>query len=293
MINTATFRKASSPRRIYSGSLVLLCFYLLAFTPLFAQSQPVLDDESDFYAETKQVNQFFRRFNAEESLRGDRYYPGDSAYRDMNLRKKYLIQLFDKENRLVTSDMKEAFIADVCDEDSVLWLEFHGGKWFSQVETKYKYKGEDIDVRLYMSLEQAAVGSRWVITRAWVPEFDSLFEREVEARPDSFIHPLSHELEFMNLGKVFRKQGSMLPFLAKDRNVDHLTLLLFFMERGEARFRAVEEVSFHFFQIPGWYFEVSQFNRPSFNKGWLISKLTQIDEDKKPVLQSYIQEEQP
>lgn len=271
----------------------MLCFFLFVFVPLAGQSQPVLDDESDFYAETKQLNQFFRRFNAEESLRGDRYYPGDSAYRDISMRKKYLVELFDKENQLVTADMKDAFIADMCDGDSVIWLGFHGGNWFSQVETKYKYQGRDIDVRLYMNLEQAAVGSRWVITKAWVPEFDSLFARDISTKPDSFIHPLSHELEFMNLGKVFRKQGSMLPFLAKNRNVDHLTLLLYFMERGEIRFRAVEEVSFHFFQIPGWYFEVSQFNRPSFNKGWLISKLTQIDEDKKPVLQSFIQEGQP
>jgi hypothetical protein len=270
--------------------LLLLILGMLG-TP--ALGQPVLDDESDFYAETKQLNQFFRRFNAEESLRGDRYYPGDSAYRDIGLRKKYLIQLFDKENPLVTQDIKDAFIATLCDEDSVRWLDFHGGNWFSQVETLFKFRGQDIPVRLYMRLEQAAVGSKWVITKAFVPEFDSLFTRPVSSRPDSFLHPLSHELEFMNLGKVFKKQGSMLPFLAKNRNADHLTLLLYFMEQGEMRFRAVEEVHFHFFQIPGWYFEVAQFNRPSFNKGWLISKLTQIDEDKKDVLKAYIEEEQP
>jgi hypothetical protein len=36
-------------------------------------------DELVFYAQTKQVNQFFRRFNAEEDVKGKRTYSGDST----------------------------------------------------------------------------------------------------------------------------------------------------------------------------------------------------------------------
>ena len=49
-----------------------------------------LGDESALYAETKQVNQFFRRFNCEEALDGKRFYPKDSLYHNLSLRKQYL-----------------------------------------------------------------------------------------------------------------------------------------------------------------------------------------------------------
>ena len=252
-----------------------------------------LDDESDFYAETKQLNQFFRRFNAEESPRGDRYYPGDSAYRDINLRREFITRLFDKENTLLSQDIKDAFVDDVCGADSATWLEFHGDQWFAEVHTRFKIQGKSMPVTLYMELEAAPVGYKWVIRRAYAPFFDSVLISKTPGRVDSFLHPLSHELEFMNLGKVFRNRKSLGPFLAKDRRIDHLTLLLQAWEKGSIRYETVTGVSFHFFQIQNRYFEVAYFNRASFNKGWLISKLTQIDEDKKHILEAYIVNGQP
>ena len=58
----------------------------------------ITGDESELYAETKQVNQFFRRFNNEEDRLGERYYPGDSKYRDSEFRNVYLNMLFDLQN---------------------------------------------------------------------------------------------------------------------------------------------------------------------------------------------------
>ena len=51
----------------------------------------------------------------------------------------------------------------------------------------------------------------------------------------------------------------------------------------------VQEVKFHFFQIDGWYFELSQFNRPGDNTGWLISNLVKIkNESEKNLLRKYV-----
>lgn len=275
-------------------SAVCCLMVLTLLSSMYAQP-PInpLDDESDFYAETKQVNQFFRRFNAEETLKGDRLYLGDIGYRDLDTRKKYIELLFDKKNTLMTRDVKFDFISDVCEGDTAFWLEFHGGQWFAEVSTLFSYNGRSIPVTLYMEIEQAAVGSKWVIQRAYSSFFDSLYSKTIPVGTDSFLHPLSHEIEFMNLGKAFKSQGSLSPFLAKTRNPDHLTLLLQGWENRKVRFELVEEVVFHFFQVPGWYFEVSHFNRSSYNKGWLISKLTQIEEDKKPVLEAFILKGQP
>ena len=70
-------------------------------------------DESVFYAQTKQVNQFFRRFNGEEDVKGNRLFSGDSTVRDPKMRKKYLPILFDNSNSAVSSDMKDLFINQV------------------------------------------------------------------------------------------------------------------------------------------------------------------------------------
>ncbi|MDD5696022.1 MAG: hypothetical protein PHD61_12055, partial [Bacteroidales bacterium] len=57
-----------------------------------------LGDEAILMAQTKQVNQFLRRFNCEENPDGQRFYPGDPLYMDPILRSKYLSILFDNEN---------------------------------------------------------------------------------------------------------------------------------------------------------------------------------------------------
>ena len=78
--------------------IVSFLFLLLLPAALFCQNgtfSSITGDESMFYAQTKQVNQFFRRFNAEEDVRGKRTYTGDSIFRDLKSRKKYLNILFD------------------------------------------------------------------------------------------------------------------------------------------------------------------------------------------------------
>lgn len=261
----------------------------------YAMAQPrtsTLDDESDLIAETKQVNQFFRRFNGEESAEGKRLYPGDSSYQQKRLRSLYIKNLFDKENRLITDSQKAAFLDQVLHPENTL-LDFHGGAWFAEVNTQFLFKGKPISVTLYMEIEAAQVGSKWVISKAHVPYFDSLFLTRKGVQADSFLHPMSHEIDFINLNKVFRNQRSLKPFTANRRPLDHLTLFLQSWDKGDLRFKGVTHVKFHFFQVENWYFELTYFNRGSFNKGWLISALTQIPDLQKPVLQSYIQHNQP
>ncbi len=68
--------------------------------PAVVRSQAIgnyVEDETDLYTSTKQVNQFFRRFNGEEDMKGERYYPEDKDYRDplsgANILKTFLIMI--------------------------------------------------------------------------------------------------------------------------------------------------------------------------------------------------------
>ncbi|HCX75545.1 MAG TPA: hypothetical protein DHU93_09195, partial [Algoriphagus sp.] len=85
-------------------------------------------------------------------------------------------------------------------------------------------------------------------------------------------------------------QDSKMPeaFTGNAFHPDYLTLFLYEMKQNNLRFSTVNEVKFHFFQIEGWYFEVSQFNRPGFNTGWLISNLVKLNPGDKETIQQYI-----
>ena len=60
----------NNPMRIL---FILLAFFLAATFSSGQILEDDLGDESALYAQTKQVNQFFRRFNGEEDYKGERY----------------------------------------------------------------------------------------------------------------------------------------------------------------------------------------------------------------------------
>lgn len=246
------------------------------------------EDESKLYAETKQVNQFFRRFNGEEDEKGERYYPKDKQYRNEKLRRKYIGILFDAGNTGISADLKNQFVKDVLVKTSPVVLNFHGGSWFSEVHTTFTMNGKDEPVTLFMELEKDHEGTKWVISKVYAEMFVPYFRRDT-TQVGKFLHPLSHELDFMNLRKAFLLKDSLSQFTVKRFVPDHLSVFLYELKKGNLKFKTVDDVKFHFFQVSGWYFELSEFNRPGYNTGWLISNLVKINNDtEKNLLRKYL-----
>lgn len=280
--------------RIFWISQVLL----LGFG-LFGHAQPkfgtYLGGEATLNAETKQVNQFFRRFNCEESPEGERYYPKDRLYRDRETRRQYLAALFDNSSTSISSRQKQAFIDQVTNSRYPEFLEFHGGDWFAEVSTKFRYKGKEERVTLFMKLQKETVGSKWVMTKAYADVFSSMFALSGQGPADpeeqKFLHPMSHELDFLNLSKVFQHPEQLELYADRDFGLDHLSLLLFEVKKGNMQFITVSDVKFHFLQIDDWYFELSDVQRPGRNRGWLITGLSQVAEERKDILLKYIYHE--
>lgn len=266
---------------------------LLALSPAFGQLVDDMQDETKFYAQTKQVNQFFRRFNGEEDEKGDRYYPGDKQYRNVKLRKKYIGMLFDGGNGSFSNDLKAQFAKDVLDKDKGLFLDFHAPGLTAEVQTVINVAGKDQPFTLYMVLEADHLGYKWVISHLYSDVFATYFKRDT-TKVGQFLHPMSHELAFMNLRKAFANPDSVAQFASKKYSPDYLTLFLYEMKKGSWKFKYVSDVKFHFFQIQGWYFELAEFNRPGYNTGWLISNLVKINSDKdKEALRKFIYHDTP
>lgn len=272
----------------FNNAVIFLILSLLSSFHLQAQLVDDMDDESRLYAENKQVNQFFRRFNGEEDEKGERYYPKDRQFRNEKLRKKYIGILFDASNSGISSDLKTQFAKEVLDKEKPVILNFHGGNWFSEVHTIFTMNGKEVPVTLFMELEKHRLGTRWIISKVYADLFKPYFQRDT-VKVGKFLHPLSHELDFMNLRKAFNNPDSAIQFASKKFVPDHLSVFLYEVKKGNLKFKTVEEVKFHFFQINGWYFELSEFNRSGYNTGWLISNLVKVkNESEKNLLRKYV-----
>lgn len=280
-------------RRIF----IFICYTALVLSaPAVLKSQSVgnfVEDESDLYASTKQVNQFFRRFNGEEDVKGERLYPEDKDYRTPELRKKYLNNLFNKENGLITDNLKSEFINHLLDNHDPVYLEFLGGDWFAEVTTTFLYLGKEQYLTLFLQLEKDTVGSKWVISQVFFEPFEKIFANQDSLRSNGqkFLHPMSHELDFMNLVRTFDSKSSLEHYLAWKYHPDYLTLFVYEFKKGNLAFKTINKVKFHFFQVDGWYFELADFNRKGYNTGWLISSLSKINKDEKDLLLKYIYHE--
>lgn len=274
--------------------LVVIIFLVFPWS-LFSQNNSIGEftrDESVFYAQTKQVDQFFHRFNAEEDAMGKRFYDHDSSYRDLKSRKKYLNILFDNSNGQIAAKDRSDFIDQVTSKKNPVFLDFHGNSWFAEVEASFYYKKEKVNMILYLKLEHQNLGYKWVFSNIYFTGFNSLFSHVGDTTNLKLIlHPMSHEIDFMNIHKVFEDPSNLDYYLERDYKPDQLALFVDEIKNGSLKFDAVRNVKFHFFQIPGWYFEVSYFNRNESNSGWLISNLIKINpRDKQILIRNYTHE---
>ena len=282
-------RRKKKEGRGFPALLVLLLIFSFVTVPTAAQSiGDVQFDEANLYAMTKQMGQFIRRFNYEEDQFGYKINPKDPSYRNKAKRQQSLAILFDQQTYGNQPDLQKFFIEDVTTGDST-FMTFLGGRWYSEVSATFRYKGKEVNIIMILGVEQEGLGSKWVLNNIYFSEFNKLFPTgEMAEKEKHFLHPMSHELDFMNIYKIFKEPEVIEYYASKSFEPDYLTLFFYEIKKGNLLFQNVETVKFHVFQIKDWYFEVSWFNRSGSNAGWLISNLIYIPEkDKKDLIKFY------
>ena len=276
---------------IYRKTLTTLAIFLIAYT-IPAQNNSFKgfsEDETVLYTMNKQVGQFVRRFNMEEDQYGKFLLKEDERYHNNDLRQKLLPSMFDIYNPRTAGKLKQFFVDDVTSEDSSIFLNFLDKNWYAEVSATFTANGDDVHIILYLTLEEENLGSKWILSNVWYSYFPSLFPTIDSAEQAKyFLHPMSHELDFMNLHKALERPDRIQVYASQKYRPDFLTLFFYQMKTGKLKFKQIDSVKFHFFQIRNWYFELSYFNRNETNSGWLISNLKYINnEEKKELIKSY------
>ena len=269
--------------------LILTSFIKTADAQVYTNLGDVETDERALYTMTKQMSQFISRFNYEEDQYGKKLNPNSPDYRDRLKRKSVLPLLFDMENERTNGSLRDFFIADLTETDSN-YFEFLGGKWYSEVSATFKWKGKSVDISMIFAIEKENLGSKWVLTNVYFSEFSKLFPKgDIAEQQKHFLHPMSHELDFMNIHKVFKTPGCVEYYASESYSTDYLTLFFYEIKNGNLVFEKVNNEKFHVFQIDNWYFEVSWFNRSGYNTGWLISNLIFLKDNEKEELLKFYQ----
>ena len=246
-------------------------------------------DETELYAMTKQMGQFMRRFNYEEDQFGEKLNPKAPKYRNNEMRRKSLPILFDQQKYGTQTDLQRYFIEDVTKDDST-YMTFLGGRWYSEVSTTFRYNGKLVNISLILAVEKEGLGSKWVLTNVYFSEFNKLFPNgEMAEREKHFLHPMSHELDYMNIYKAFQNPEVSEYYALKAFQPKYQTLFFYEIKQGKLVFQHVDSVKFHVFQIKDWYFEVSWFNRSGMNSGWLMSNVIYMPEKEKTNLIKFYQ----
>jgi hypothetical protein len=272
-----------------SLSVFFLVFLSLIIDIQSVQAQTLgkfIGDETALYAMTKQMSQFFSRFNNEEDGTGKKYLPSDKHYRESEKRRQILPLMFDNENQRTAGALRDLFIEDLTGKKQA-FFNFLDGRWYAEVSTTFEYEGKQVPVVLFLMIEKERLGSKWVLTNVYFQGFNQFFpsgEIVDKEKENFFLHPMSHELDFMNLNKVFNEPSKAEYFASNTFHPDFLTLFLYEVKLGHMKFVTVDALKFHIFQIKDWYFEVSYFNRKGNNTGWLISNLMYVKENEKEKL---------
>ncbi len=245
------------------------------------------DTEDKLYASTKQINQFIRRFNGEEDKSGNRLYSDDRQFRSLALRRNYLPLLFDRETGYVSESVAKDFMKVVTDKRNPQFLHLHDQELFAEVSALFNYNGRETSILLYMKMQQQGKGYEWVIDDVAMDPLKKLYKKDT-SNTKRFMHPMSHELGFMTLRKALLNEPYPEQFTARAYQPDYLTLFIYELKKGNLEFKTVKQVRFHFFTIDDWYFELSNFNRPGYNTGWLISNLVKLEGNQKQSMKDYI-----
>lgn len=277
-------------KKIISSSVFILGFLLIynVNAQVYNNLGDVQMDERALYTMTKQMSQFFSRFNYEEDQYGKKIHDDSPDYRNREKRKTILPLLFDMENPRTGGSLRDFFIDDLTKNDGQ-YFEFLGGKWYSEVSTIFKWKGKEVNISMIFTIEKENLGSKWVLTNIYFSEFNKMFPKgDITEHEKNFLHPMSHELDFMNIHKIFNNPKIVEYYASDSYTPDYLTLFLYEIKQGNLTFERVNGEKFHIFQIDNWYFEVSWFNREGYNSGWLISNLIYLkDNEKKELLKFY------
>lgn len=251
--------------------LIIIC--LVLFAPQI-HAQTALPDPTlakDFAAQVKSIDEFMARFNGTETKPDVRT---DSLQRRDNI-----LSLFDfniKHEGLSFDEFKAKlldFSNTVCSWNSKLGLK--DVRAWAEVSCSVSFNKNTYPITLIMHKESInKEKSRWGIAGVRGLKKAGLYNDKL-----AIISPVDHEVHFMSLTDFYQANKQLTPSLrSKDKRIDEFSMFTGMILAGGMKFVSVNEVKFHFLEVPNYAFVVEEIGRKGNNSGWLITKFQKLDD---------------
>lgn len=245
--------------------LMVFSFNLLAQKTI--QSKEKIEEETlIFKHKVKLLDDFLDRFNYKRTFDGERI----KDVSNFNYDRAFMLKtLFDYDFYLNDSLFIQEFASDIVKENT--YINFYETDWYSIVNATVSYSGIDYSIALKMQVESEKPDNRakWVMKGVVAPFISMEKENSTKLL---FIQPAAHETNFISLSEAFENNRQIVEYTDRDFSSDNLSIFLFLIKEGKAKFKQVNKISY-VFKLKKWNFSVNNFNRMDHNSGWLIDYL--------------------
>lgn len=234
------------------------------------------DIEKGLYrARIKLIDEFFDRFNGKEGRM-------DVDVDNSDARLNNLILLYDGKmfSSYEDSVFKEAVImANRIISDSIT-INYEDSTWFARALCRARLNGKPVSFTLYLNVESRENNMyKWVITRA---EGDVLKLLPTHRSDKIMLLPDDHETNFLSLYRITTEKDDYITnYAQKNYSINETTVFYSLVYNGLLDIDGVEALEFIFLQVPGYTFTIKEFERDSYNAGWLINSFKKMNDKEK------------
>lgn len=248
---------------------LMLLFAL--FACIQAKGQNFLPDmtiNKDFAAQVKSVDEFIARFNGDESK--------PELVTD-SLRKDNIVHLFDFQishgglNKEQFKKQIQDFVSSVLQWDERLSIASRGT--YAEAKCRVIYKKKQYNISLFLQREKTKKGGqKWAVMKVKGLSALGLYDNKRLT-----ISPVDHETHFMSLQDLFQANKKIVPSMRSNEvEIDELSFFFALCVANAIEFELVEDLKFHFTDLPDYAFIVEEKGRTGKNSGWLITKIKKL-----------------
>ena len=259
-------------KRIVFLFMVVIQLYSM---PILAQTGVFeLLNRDQYMAKVKLVDEFFARFNGEETRKdlGPEYADRESG----------VLLLFDIAKFKSKADSNfiaaKTFAHNVAENG--IKINFEDDNWFAKIMCHGKLAQKKVTFNMILCVEERdSAMYRWAISDV---EGDIFNNSRDKAHKEFFIMPNDNEQFFMSVRKMTTEAYKFIDdYVRQSYHADALSTFLALVRSNQLKIEAVSNVEFIFLQVPNYVFCVKYFERESKNAGWLIDSFYKIQNEEK------------
>ena len=231
--------------------------------------------DPNYGAKVKLVDEFFDRFNGKEIT--PYINKNQPDYMKQNLLSLFNIGMFKSRKDLLY--VKADSLIDCILADSIR-LNYTDSLWFAKAKCLATLNGKETELTVWLNVEKRTEDmSKWVIARA---EGEALKMIPPKTKYDFMLLPNDHETNFISLHRMTKDTPKQsLRFVRKDFSIDETSTFFALVNMGLLKIDFVTDLQFVFYQVPGYRFFISYYEREKQNSGWLISSFEKVSETDK------------